>query len=225
MSERSGRQLTKSFYDNISIIFPGWLAMLRTVDQAEQAYEQLKKQIRSGAFSEHEAVYENQLAERLGVSRTPIREAVRMLENEGLVERLTKGGILAVSITPRDLAVTIEARQALETIIVRWAATVITDEQLEELDNVLQLADASLRVERFGEVLQANESFHRLLAGCTGSRLTSQLVGRIYDYLRPRELLQRIKDPGVFRDLLKAVQAEHSEIADAPCAPAMFRAL
>lgn len=163
MSERSGRQLTKSFYDNISIIFPGWLAMLRTVDLAEQAYEQLKKQIRSGAFSEHEAVYENQLAERLGVSRTPIREAVRMLENEGLVERLTKGGILAVSITPRDLAVAIEARQALETIIVRWAATVITDEQLEELDNVLQ----------------------------------------------------QIKDPGVFRDLLKAVQAEHSEIADA----------
>jgi DNA-binding GntR family transcriptional regulator len=189
--------------------------MLKTIDLAEQAYEQLKERIRSGAFSENEAVYEKQLADQLGVSRTPIREAVRMLENEGLVERLTKGGIRAVSITHLDLTIAAQARQALETLIVRWAAEVITEEQLEQLDNLLQRASISLKAQHFDDVFQANEGFHRLLACCTGSRLTSQLVGRIYDYLRPRDLLQRIKNQREVRELLEEVHDEHIKIAAA----------
>jgi len=189
--------------------------LLRPANLTRRVYERLKEQIYDGTFSTEKAVYETHLAEKLGVSRTPVREAVRMLENEGLIEQLSGGGIRAYSITAQDIKDASDTRLAIELITTRLAAERITAQQGEELIQILERAVAAISNGLPGEAMKENEQFHRFIALCTGSRLLEQFVDRIYDYIKPQKLLMPLAKKENIQDIMLAINKEHREIAAA----------
>ncbi|MGL4253268.1 MAG: GntR family transcriptional regulator [Fusobacteriaceae bacterium] len=103
----------------------------------EQVYETLRDLIINGEIEAGERVVEVEYAEKFHVSRTPVREAIRMLELEGLVEVNSKGGVLVKEVTPEDIKEIYKIRIALEGVIIE---EIITNNHsgLEKLENLLQ---------------------------------------------------------------------------------------
>lgn len=189
--------------------------MLRAENLSKKVYDHLKAEIYAGRFPTRHGLFETQIAEGLGVSRTPVREAIRMLENEGLLEPLAAGGFRAHEITTRDVQDAFAMRTSIEATIVQLAAQRIGEDQGRELDRILDRAREAVRAGLLDEVMQHNERFHTYLAECTGSRLTGQLLARVYDYIKTHRLLQRLAAKGDVREIQESIDREHREIAEA----------
>ena len=105
--------------------------MHKTISLADQIFERLESDILTGVYPIGSVLTELSLSEDLGVSRTPIREAVRRLEQEHLVEPSSKG-VVVLSITPHDAMIIYDIRIQVEGLAARACAENITDEQLAE---------------------------------------------------------------------------------------------
>ena len=98
-----------------------------------RVFRKLREDILSGKYKDHEELREISIGEELGVSRTPVREALRQLELEGLVTIIPNKGAYVTGITPKDVHDIYTIRSMLEGLCARWATRHITDEQIEEL--------------------------------------------------------------------------------------------
>ncbi|NLZ51956.1 MAG: GntR family transcriptional regulator, partial [Thermoanaerobacteraceae bacterium] len=96
-------------------------------------YHHLKNAILDGVYKPGDSLIEMKLAKELGVSRTPIREAIRQLELEGLVTSIPNKGVVVEGVTLQDVEDIYEIRKMIEGLAARWAAEKISDEQLKEL--------------------------------------------------------------------------------------------
>lgn len=103
----------------------------------EVIYETLREAIRSGVLEAGERLMEIQIAEELGVSRTPVREATRRLEAEGLVVMIPRRGTYVADMSLRDVSDVFEIREALEALAVGLAAKRITEDEMEELERMM----------------------------------------------------------------------------------------
>lgn len=101
----------------------------------EQFYHSIKKMIFEGKFKPGERINETQLAREFGVSKSPVREAIRVLEKEGLVLVDEKSKVVVYEPTMRDVEEIYFCRMALESFAVRLATEVASDEQMEQLFN------------------------------------------------------------------------------------------
>lgn len=145
----------------------------RLVSIADQIFEQLEREILSGRFRRGEIVTESALAEELGVSRTPVREAVRRLEQENLLKDSSKG-LIVVGISKEDLDDIYEIRALLEGAAARRAARNVTQAQLDAMEEILDMQRYCLAkktpsgdpAERMKEL---DSEFHRVLYESTGS--------------------------------------------------------
>jgi DNA-binding GntR family transcriptional regulator len=189
--------------------------MLKASNLSKKVYEHFKEKIYAGGFPTMSVVYETQLAEELGVSRTPVREAIRMLQHEGLLEQLSGGGIRAHLITSRDIQDASDARLSFELLTVQLAAERITERQADELQVIISRTETAIHAGLLGEIMKENELFHHFIATCTGNRLMEQLIDRIYTYLKSHNLLQRLASQGNIHDILETIYVEHLEIAGA----------
>jgi DNA-binding GntR family transcriptional regulator len=133
------------------------------ISAREKTYAYLKANILSGHFLPGERLAEEHLAEELGVSRTPVREALHKLEQEGLIEPLESRGFCV----PRDSLDEIEdlfdIRTVLEGYTLKIICERITDEQMAMLEELIEKADDALRRKRIDEVFQWNTQFHDTL--------------------------------------------------------------
>ena len=107
-------------------------------------FNTLRKAILKGELKPGERLMEIALAERLGVSRTPVREAMRKLELEGLVVMIPRRGAQVANITEKDLNDVLEVRIALENLSIENACMRMTEEQLEELWNAAKNFEATM---------------------------------------------------------------------------------
>jgi DNA-binding GntR family transcriptional regulator len=189
--------------------------ILKATNLYEKVYAHLKEQIYSGSFSTGEPVFETQLAEQLGVSRTPVREALRMLENEGLLDQLSGGGVCACRITSRDIQDASDARVALEMLTARLAAERLTEAQARGLFEILERTEAAMKRGLLQQVMVENESFHYHIAVVTGSRLLRHLIDRAYDYIKAHRVLKGIVAQSDVADFFAAIYQEHFSIAEA----------
>lgn len=166
---------------------------LRTVKRhqgaATQVHQILRQALLQSKFPAGERLVETQLAEMLGVSRTPVREALSKLEAEGLVDPAPSGGVLV-----RDLqAELIEIyglRQRLEGYAAALAAARITDDELSELDAVRQQALAMIDQPSSDERAELNNRFHSLLTEASHSPRLVRLVNDYRDYFLTPEFLR-----------------------------------
>ncbi|MDR3229983.1 MAG: GntR family transcriptional regulator [Synergistaceae bacterium] len=176
----------------------------------ELVYEYLKNAIGSGEISSGERLNESELAVKLNVSRTPIREAIRMLEADGLVESLPRRGVVVRNIDISEIIEIYMIRQALEVMVFRSAALRITPEELEKARRCIQEAESRLTGKKLEEYFLINELFTNTIVEAGRLPRVKQLIASYRDQLR-RYRKVTLSDPGRQQEVIR----QHSEILGA----------
>ena len=131
----------------------------RTTSLADQVFERLENDIISGVYPRGELLTELKLVEQLGVSRTPIREALRRLEQERLIEDTGKGS-LVLGITREDLEDIMNIREHIEALAAYYATVNMTQERLAELRHIVDLQEFYYGKGDLEHLRQADDAFH-----------------------------------------------------------------
>ena len=140
----------------------------KTVSLSDQVFLHLENDILSGKYSRGEVLTETKLSAEMGVSRTPIREALRRLEQEHLIEESGKGSVV-IGITEKDLSDIFLIRGQLEGMAAAFAAENRTEEQLNELKEVLELQEFYLSKADAERIKHMDNKFHSTLYRLSGS--------------------------------------------------------
>ena len=149
----------------------------KTVSLADQVFEKLENDIITGIYPRGEVLTELKLVEQLGVSRTPIREALRRLEQERLIKESGKGSVV-LGITVEDLVDIMEIRQRIEGIVAAYATRNMTPEGLEELRRISELQDFYYEKMDLDRLREMDDLFHDTIYELSGSTVFA-------DTLRP----------------------------------------
>lgn len=143
----------------------------------EYAYAQLRQRILTGSLRAGQRVLEYELAEQLGVSRTPLREALRQLETDGLVRLNARRGAIITGFSADELREEFQIRAALEGLVIKLAATHMSEEQLVEMRDALRQMETALRRSDDPSFLEHHRRFHlTLYAAARAPRLYTMLV-------------------------------------------------
>ena len=134
----------------------------KSLSLANQVYQQIEKNILSGVYSPGEIISESKLSEELGVSRTPIREAMARLENEKLIG-ITPSGTVVLGITDQDVADMFTVKRALEPIVVKKAAMNISGEDLARLKEILDQQEFYEEKQNIEKVRNLDTQFHDII--------------------------------------------------------------
>lgn len=171
----------------------------KNISLAEQVFERLETDILSGKYQQGEVLTELKLVGDLGVSRTPIREALRRLEQEHIIE-ITQKGILVIGVSRKDLEDILSIRIRIEGLAAAEAAKNITDEQLEELREAVELQEFYVPKHDADRINGMDSKFHKLIYRFSGST-------QLYDTLMPlHKKLHKYRKASVENE----VRSEHS---------------
>jgi DNA-binding GntR family transcriptional regulator len=177
---------------------------------ARQAYEALKQDILTCALPPGAQIFENELAARYGMSKTPVREALNLLGQEGLVQVLPRRGYLVAPVTLRDVQEVFQLRLLLETAAAELAAEHITEEALRQLNALVAVRYTYRDRASYARFLRANRAFHVAVAQASGNQRLAAFVGKLL------EDMERILHLGLdLRDSAEEMAAEHGELVDA----------
>lgn len=175
---------------------------------ASRVAEQLRSEIRTGALAAGAPLRQNDVAARLGVSSTPVREAFQMLERTGLVQREGRRGVRVFSPTVDDLIGSYEIRAALEPLAALRAARRVTPDHLLRLRELVADMDAHAVT---NEVFMGlNASFHNCLAEAAGNPRLAQLIAA-----EQASTASYVAFLGVDQRSSERAQIEHNRIVDA----------
>ena len=181
----------------------------KTVSLADQVFERLENDIIQGVYPRGEVLTELKLVEKLGVSRTPIREALRRLETERLIADAGKGSIV-LGITEDDILDIMNIRQQIEGLATYFATVNMTAEGRDELSHIVDLQEFYYNKGDLEHLRMVDDEFHDAIC-----RLSKRTV--IYDTLSPllrktrRYRRQAMQDP----ERVKKTMREHRAIYDA----------
>ena len=186
----------------------------------EQAYEQIKQRILSNALPPGTQVLEQQLADDLGMSRTPVREAAMRLAREGLVEVRPRHGIRVLPISAADMREIYEILTALESAAAEACARRgLSEAEIEQLMDAVEDMDRALAAEDLEGWAAADEAFHRALTGLGGNGRLQALVDTIWDQAhRARMVTLRLRPKpkgsnDAHRELVAAIIARDGDTA------------
>lgn len=147
----------------------------RSSSLAEQVFEKLENDIILGTYPRGEVLTELKLVEILGVSRTPIREALRRLEQERLIEDIGKGSVV-LGITKEDLVDIMSIREHVEALAAYYAAKNITEEGRKELAHIMDLHDFYHSKQDYERMRQMDEDFHAAVCRMSGRTVISDTL-------------------------------------------------
>ena len=144
----------------------------------EQFYHSIKEMIFEGKFKPGERIIENQLAKEFNVSKSPIREAIRMLEHDGLIVTDEKSKMVVYQPTLKDVEEIYFCRKALESFAVRLMIQKATDEEILKIEDLLQETELAIQQSKDANtIISMNASFHNLIIEYTkNDRLKKQLT-------------------------------------------------
>ena len=175
-------------------------------------FNTLRQAIITGEFAPGERLMEIALANRLGVSRTPVREAIRKLELEGLVKIIPNKGAYVTGITPKDVHDIYMIRSMLEGMCARWATEHITPEQIEQLEEIVLLSEFHLKKDK-DKVVQVSDldgKFHHVLYEASNSRIMEHTLSDFHKYVK----MARMLSVGAKNRAEKSIE-EHKAILEA----------
>ncbi|MDD6389565.1 MAG: GntR family transcriptional regulator [Firmicutes bacterium] len=176
----------------------------------EIVYEELKAQILKGDIKPGTRMMEVELAEVLGVSRTPVREAIRKLEKEGLVKIEPRRGAYASELSVKDMVDILEVRQSMEGLAAYYCAQRINDEQKEQLRDYALAFNEAVEEGVYEDMISYDTKFHHLIVECCDNDILVHMIEQLQELvLRFRYLY--------YSDFKRAEQmpAEHHEIFEA----------
>lgn len=173
-------------------------------------FKTLREAILKGNLAPGERLMEIQLANQLGVSRTPIREAIRKLELEGLVIMIPRRGAEVARITEKDLKDVLEVRTSLEELAISLACERISDASVEALKEALKNFKAAINGGDVTKIAESDVAFHDIIFAATDNARLIQIVNNLREQMY-RYRLEYLKDYTTHDRLYK----EHEEIVAA----------
>ena len=152
-----------------------------------RVFKRLREDILKGRYKQQDELREATIGKELGVSRTPVREALRQLELEGLVTIVPNKGAYVTGISQKDIWDIYQMRQYLEGMCARWAAEHITEDQLEELEETILLSEFQMKKENGynkEQVTGLDGRFHTILYEASGSRMLCHVLTDFHRYVQ-----------------------------------------
>lgn len=189
--------------------------------QFDKALLGLRALVLRGEYAAHARLPETALSDRLGISRTPLRQAMNQLIEEGLLERIETGGCRVVRFSMEDVVDAIEIRGVIEATAARLAAERgITPEQADECRDVLARLDAAVSPPDtidFENYVKFNAHLHQLIGNLAGSTVVSREVERVnrLPLASPSAFMQGQEMIPDFQTSLRYAQIQHRDIFDA----------
>ena len=173
-------------------------------------FNTLRQAILKGELKPGERLMEIALAERLGVSRTPIREAMRKLELEGLVVMIPRRGAQVANITEKDLNDVLEVRIALENMAIEKACKRMTDEEMGRLWLAAKEFERTMAEGDLVRLAEADVAFHEIIYQASDNRRLNQVLNNLREQIY-RYRVEYLKDEETRNVLVK----EHEELTRA----------
>ncbi|MGN0710127.1 MAG: GntR family transcriptional regulator [Anaerovoracaceae bacterium] len=170
-------------------------------------FSQLQKEILQGKLRAGEKLTEQSICDKYKVSRTPVREALRQLEMEGLIETIPNRGAFVVGFSRQDLADMYELRKAYEVQAVKWAIERITDEEMEDLEETFEFMEFYTQKNDIDKMLNINTGFHQLIYTASHNRMLQHVLSSYQIYVK------HCRRPGPYpENYLADVLEEHRAI-------------
>lgn len=175
-----------------------------------RVFRKLREDILNGKYQENDELREAAIAEELSVSRTPVREAFRQLELEGLIRIVPNKGVYVTGISASDVADIYEIRSLLEGLCARWATEKITKEKIEALEEIILLSEFHLSKEHYDQLIELDNRFHMNLYEACESKMLIHLLKDFHQYVQ-KERQQTLSS----HERSAAAVAEHKSIMEA----------
>lgn len=172
-------------------------------------FNTLREAILKGELVPGERLMEKQLAERMGVSRTPIREAIRKLELEGLVLMVPRKGAEVAKITEKDIKDVLEVRATLEALAVRLACEKMDEQGMEKLTQVKEAFEKAAEKKEIELLIIKDVEFHDAIFAATGNEKLIHIVNNLREQIY-RFRVKYISEMNDYSGLVK----EHEEIVE-----------
>ncbi len=185
-----------------------------------RVFHKLRADILSGKYEEHEELKEVAIGEEMGVSRTPVREAFRQLELEGLIQIIPNKGAYVTGITEKDVKDIYMIRSLLEGLCARWATEHITGEQMEEMEENVYLAKFHAEKGHLDQLTELDNRFHEIMyEACNSSMLEHQLKDfhQYVQRVRRKTLSNAVRGPKSNEDhtqIMEAIKAKDAALAE-----------
>jgi DNA-binding GntR family transcriptional regulator len=185
------------------------------------ATKQLRTMIIDGALAPGTAIDERQLCQQFGTSRTPLREALKVLASEGLIELLPRRGAIVAHLSPQDMREKFAVVRVLEAYAASTVCASATDEQIEALQAIHAQLLAAHKKRNAATYFELNEKFHRQVVAATGNKTLVDMHSALVVHLRRARftvlsahtmLPQFVKD---HERIMKAITARNGEAAAA----------
>jgi DNA-binding GntR family transcriptional regulator len=169
-------------------------------------YNTLRNAILRGELKPGDRLMEMHLANKLGVSRTPIREAIRMLEQEGLAVTIPRKGAQVAKMTEKDLQDVLEIRDSLDELAVRMACQRMTKEQLGELRGAMETFRRAAVTRDVRSIVEADEAFHNVIYRMANNpklevivnNLKEQMYRYRYEYIKGKDTYDKLVEEHEF---------------------------
>lgn len=145
----------------------------------DKMFQALRADIIAQRLKPGQAIREDELAQSFGVSRTPIREILRRLEQEDLVKVIPNRGVFVSELTAKDIAEVLEIRTALETAAARSAATKLTEHHLMELKDIRKQLDVAVDLQDSIVSFEADSRLHNLILVAAGNRRAHRIINNL----------------------------------------------
>lgn len=184
-----------------------------SVSLRKKVFDQLQNDILNGKYRPGDNLIETRLSEELGVSRTPIREAIRQLELEGLVQSIPNKGAVVKGISAQDIQDIYTIRMLIEGLAARWAAEKITPEELEELREALELEEFYTMKNDTEHLLKFDSKFHDIIFRASKSKPLMHTLSTFHHYVQSARNAS-FSSPGRAHNVLKEHKAIFDAIAD-----------
>jgi DNA-binding GntR family transcriptional regulator len=175
----------------------------------EQVYKRISELILNGKIAPSERIMENKLSSQLGVSRTPIREALHVLEMEGFLEAIPRVGYQVKEIVWEEVEDICEIRKVNETLAACWAMDKITPDELGRLQLNLDQAEADVKGGFPKRFIEHDVDFHDILVRASGSRRLVEICQTLRKHML-RYRMESIYEP----DMVLSVIADHRRILE-----------
>lgn len=179
---------------------------------AEDALERLRQDIVTGKLRPNQRLVESEIARKLGMSRTPVREALKQLEMQGYLSKLPGGGLIVTDHSPSQIRNLFEIREALETMSIKLACQRATQEQLEKATEYHNRSLEAIRNRDINQFIELNSAFHNELLSACGNEQLWSLIQTFRDQFFDRRIV-RVFAASDWRAMI----TQHQSILEAVC--------
>lgn len=174
-------------------------------------FSNLRKDILQGKLRQGEKLTEQQICDEYNISRTPVREALKQLELEGLIETIPNRGAFVIGFSSQDISDMYELRKSYEVLAVKWAIERITKEEFEKLEEAFEFMEFYTQKKDVEKMLNINMNFHELIYRASHNRMLEHVLSSYQIYIKQSKTTRS----DVSDRYLDEVLAEHQAIFEA----------